>query len=358
VSGAAVAVAHAGLVAAVEQAADGIVITDAAGTIQYVNPAFTALTGYRLEEVVGRNPRLLKSGRHSPAYYQELWSILLSGKVWHGEITNQRKDGSLYDEEMRIAPVLDAAGATTGYIAIKHDVTEQRARESAQAFLAAIVEHSEDVIISATSAGVILTWNHGAEEIFGFTAQQAIGQNVSLFTPPDRMPRMMQCIDRISSGEALRNYEGISRRADGRRIHVTVSGFPIRDKNGMVVAAAAVLRDSTERDQSEQRLRESEERFRTMANGCPSMMWVTDASGEVEFVNRAYRKFFGTTREEVQGLQRQQLFHPDDAPAYIAVFERAVREHQPFDAEARARRADGSWRLLGSRAEPRFSSGG
>ncbi|MGC2300550.1 MAG: PAS domain S-box protein [Acidobacteriaceae bacterium] len=357
-SGAGVALAHAGLVAAVEQAADGIVITDAAGTIQYVNPAFTALTGYTPEEAVGGNPRLLKSGRHSPAFYQELWNTLLSGKVWHGEIANRRKDGSFYHEEMRIAPVLDAGGATTGYIAIKHDITEQRARESTQAFLAAMVEHSEDVIISATPAGVILTWNHGAEEVFGFTAQQAIGQSVSLFTPPDRMPRMMQCIDRIASGEALRNYEGISRRADGRRIHVTVSGFPVRNKNGTVVAAAAVLRDSTARDQAEQRLRESEGRFRTMANGCPSMMWVTDASGKVEFVNRAYRKFLGITRDEVQAVQRRQFLHPDDASAYLAAFERAVRDHQPFDAEARVRCAGGTWRLIGSRAEPRFSSGG
>lgn len=156
-SGAGVAIAHAGLIAALEQAADGIVITDAAGTIQYVNPAFTTLTGYSREEAVGGNPRLLKSDRHDPAFYQELWSTLLSGKIWQGEITNRHKDGSLYDEEMRIAPVLDAAGATTGYIAIKHDVTEQRAHESAQAFLAAIVEHSEDAIVAVAPAGATAT---------------------------------------------------------------------------------------------------------------------------------------------------------------------------------------------------------
>lgn len=106
-----VALAQAGLIAAVEQAADGIVITDASGQIQYVNPAFTAMTGYTREEVVGKNPRVLKSGRHSAAFYEELWRTLLSGRVWHGEITNRRKDGTFYDEEMRIAPVSDAARA-------------------------------------------------------------------------------------------------------------------------------------------------------------------------------------------------------------------------------------------------------
>ena len=118
-SGAVVTVAHTGLIAAVEQAADGMVITDALGAIQYVNPAFTALTGYPAEEVLGKNPRLLKSGRHSPAFYAELWSTLLSGRVWHGEVTNRRKDGALYDEEMRIAPVCDEQGVTTGKVVFR-----------------------------------------------------------------------------------------------------------------------------------------------------------------------------------------------------------------------------------------------
>jgi PAS domain S-box-containing protein len=358
VSGAVVTVAHTGLIAAVEQAADGIVITDALGAIQYVNPAFTALTGYPAEEVLGKNPRLLKSGRHSPAFYAELWSTLLSGRVWHGEVTNRRKDGALYDEEMRIAPVCDEQGVTTGYIAIKRDVTGRRARESAQAFLAAIVEHSEDAIVATTPAGTILTWNHGAEAIFGITAPQAIGQNVSLFIPPDRMSRMARFIDRVSHGEVLSNYEGICRRADGRRIHVSVTGFPISDPSGKVTATVALLRDSTERDLSEQKLQESEERFRTMADGTPSIMWVTGVTGEIEFVNRACREFFGITSEEVHGRRWQTVVRPDDQAAYVAAFERSVREHLPFEAEAHGRRADGEWRFMGSRAQPRFSPAG
>jgi len=350
-----VSIAREGLIAAVEQASDGIVITGADGAIEYVNPAFTALTGYSAEEAVGQNPRILKSGRHSAAFYEELWGTLRAGRVWQGEITNRRKDGTSYEEEMRIAPVCDAQHNITGYIAIKHDVTERRARESAQAFLAAIVENSEDAIVATSPAGMILTWNHGAEAIFGFTAEQAIGHDVSLFTPADRMSRMMQCIDQIAGGEALKNHEGICQRADGQKIHVTATGFPIRDTAGRVAATVALLRDSTERDRAERRLRESEERFRTMADGTPSIMWVTDADGKAEFVNRACRQFFGIAREEAQTGNWEQLIHPEDAPAYIAAFERAVREHQPFAAEARARRADGEWRLIGSRAEPRFS---
>ena len=94
-----------GLLGAVEYAADGVVITDASGKIQYVNPAFTTLTGYSCEEVVGKTPHILKSGRHPDAFYKALWNTILAGGVWEGEVTNRRKDGTLYDEEMRIAPV-------------------------------------------------------------------------------------------------------------------------------------------------------------------------------------------------------------------------------------------------------------
>jgi PAS domain S-box-containing protein len=92
------AIEHASLVAAVEQAADAFLITDTGGTIQYVNPAFTAMTGYSSEEAVGQNPRFLKSGRNPASFYEQLWNTILSGKVWRGEPTNRRKDGTFYDE--------------------------------------------------------------------------------------------------------------------------------------------------------------------------------------------------------------------------------------------------------------------
>ena len=90
-----------------EQAADGIVITDAGGIIQYVNPAFIRMTGYTSEEAVGQYPSILKSGRHSADFYEQLWKTIRSGQVWVGELLNRRKDGTFYNEEMRITPVRD-----------------------------------------------------------------------------------------------------------------------------------------------------------------------------------------------------------------------------------------------------------
>jgi PAS domain S-box-containing protein len=122
---------HASLVAALEQAADGIVITDIEGKIQFVNPAFTVMTGYSSQEVLGQNPRVLKSGEQPAAIYEELWRTIRSGQVWQGALTNRRKDGTLYDEEMRITPVRDADGEIRRFIAIKRDVTERKRTEEA-----------------------------------------------------------------------------------------------------------------------------------------------------------------------------------------------------------------------------------
>src|ERR1035437_9263862 len=112
--------------AALNAAADAIIITDRAGGVEWFNPAFTQLTGYTAEEAIGKNVRdLVKSGKHDQAFYKDLWDTILAGRPWHGEIINRRKDGSLYTEEQVVTPIPDASGAITHFIAIKEDITER-----------------------------------------------------------------------------------------------------------------------------------------------------------------------------------------------------------------------------------------
>lgn len=115
--------------AALEAAANGVVITDTRGTILWVNPAFSRLTGYPAEEVVGQNPRVLKSGEHDPLFYQYMWKTIMAGEVWDGTVVNRRKDGSLYTEEQTITPVRNQRGEVTHFIAIKQDVTDRKRAE-------------------------------------------------------------------------------------------------------------------------------------------------------------------------------------------------------------------------------------
>ncbi|HEX6139554.1 MAG TPA: EAL domain-containing protein [Candidatus Limnocylindria bacterium] len=121
------------LARAVEQTSDSVVITDADGTIRYVNPAFERLSGWSREEAIGVNPRILRSGRQTDAFYRAFWRRLTRGSVWRGSLTNRRKDGALYEVQATISPLHGLDGAITGYVGVERDVTAIRAAESALA---------------------------------------------------------------------------------------------------------------------------------------------------------------------------------------------------------------------------------
>ncbi|TBR21147.1 MAG: PAS domain S-box protein, partial [Candidatus Nitrosotenuis sp.] len=126
---------------AVRHAGDAVVITDAKGHIEYVNPAFETITGYRLEEVRGKNPRVLKSGRHDSGFYDNLWQTVKAGMIWRGNMINRRKDGSLYEEEMIVSPITDASGAVLNFVAVQRDVTREAALHKSRGYFTAIVSH-------------------------------------------------------------------------------------------------------------------------------------------------------------------------------------------------------------------------
>ena len=112
------------LATAVEQAAEAIVVADCKGNIQYVNPAFEKITEYAREEVIGQNPRILKSGEHDAIFYKDLWDTITSGEVWSGRIVNKKKDGTLYHEELTISPVRESSGKIVNFVALKRDITD------------------------------------------------------------------------------------------------------------------------------------------------------------------------------------------------------------------------------------------
>jgi PAS domain S-box-containing protein len=122
---------------AIDQVGEAIVITDRQATILYVNSAFTEITGYSSADAIGRNMRLLKSGSQDANYYRQLWSTIRAGASWQGQLINRRKNGTTYTEEMTITPVRDASGEIVRYIGVKRDITQRRAAEETQRFLAA-----------------------------------------------------------------------------------------------------------------------------------------------------------------------------------------------------------------------------
>jgi PAS domain S-box-containing protein len=118
---------------AIDAAVEALILTDRAGTILQVNPAFTWITGYNAEEAIGQTPRLLKSGRHPPEFYEQLWATLVAGEVWSGRVINRRRDGSCYHAALTIAPFQDESGNVVGYVGVQRDVTSDFEREEALA---------------------------------------------------------------------------------------------------------------------------------------------------------------------------------------------------------------------------------
>ena len=240
------------LVAAIMQASDGVVITDLLGNIQYVNPAFSAMTGYSRAEAVGQHSRVLKSGVHPQAVYQDLWDTIRNGMSWQGELINRRKDGTLYTEELRITPVKNGAGAVTRYLAIKRDVTGRREAEQAQRMLAAIVESSEDAIFAFSLDHIVLSWNEGAKKLFGYTADEIIGRDLSMLLPLERVPTLAQSTALILEKGTSAQWEGLGLHKAGHQLSLSVTFCPIRDVHGCTWAISVVLRDISERKQAEE----------------------------------------------------------------------------------------------------------
>jgi len=118
---------------AVEQSPASVVITDTLGNIEYVNPAFTAITGYTFEESMGQNPRILKSDQHPPEYYEDLWTTICKKEIWYGEMVNKKKDGSLFWESVSISPILNSSGDIARFLAVKNDITDKKEAEQALA---------------------------------------------------------------------------------------------------------------------------------------------------------------------------------------------------------------------------------
>ena len=172
-------------ITALNAAANSIVITDADGHIEWINAAFTELTGYTAEEVMGINPReLVRSGVHNQTFYQEMWQTILAGEVWHGQLVNRRKDGSLYHEEQTITPVRDVTGQIKHFIAIKQDITAQKEAEAERALqaerLEQILKTVPDGIVLLDAAALVTLTNPAGQLLLKQLANSEPGETVSI----------------------------------------------------------------------------------------------------------------------------------------------------------------------------------
>jgi PAS domain S-box-containing protein len=282
--------------AALAAAANGIVITDQAGVIRWVNPAFARMTGYAADEVIGRTPAILKSGRQDAAFYRDLWDTILRGEVWCGELINRRKDGSHYVEDMTITPVPDERSGQVHFIAIKQDVTrrkqaEHALQESEQRFRH-LFDYSPDAAFVEDFKGRVLDVNPAACRLHGMTRAELIGKHIFDLIPPEQVATVKKDFWRLVTGE-LHEVEGFAWTAEGHAVPVdiTVSRIVYSGQPALLLHA----RDITERRLNEAALRRERERLRRMVDAAQIGIAFIAPDGKICEANEAFLGMVGWT---------------------------------------------------------------
>jgi PAS domain S-box-containing protein len=198
---------------ALESAANAILITDREGAIIWINSAFTSLTGYVAEEAIGQTPRILKSGRQDPSFYQDLWRTILAGQVWHGEIVNRRKDGSLYTEEQIITPVRDERGEISHFVGIKQDITERKRLQEQ------LIQSEKLGTLGQLIAGIAHELNNPLAAMVGHAQMLRLGQQ-----DPKVAARAEKIVDAaLRATRIVRNFLTVARQHRPERIAVSVN---------------------------------------------------------------------------------------------------------------------------------------
>jgi PAS domain S-box-containing protein len=346
---------------AVAQASDAVQIAGSDHRLRYVNPAFTRLTGYAPEEVIGHTPaEILRSDAHDAAYFATIETTLREGRTWAGRLVSRCKDGHLVHQDARVSPLRDEAGHITHHVAVLRDLTDriraEQALEESRRTHEAVLAAALDCFVSIDETGRIIAFNPAAERTFGYTQAEAIGQPLDRLLVPERHR------DAHRAGLARHLATGTSRIL-GRRVEVTaickdgreipVEVVVVATRHGDRQAFAAYMRDLSEQKRAEAALRASEARFLAAAESIPDGLMILDAEDRIVFHNSRHPELLPPILRESlrlgvrfedwvrEALAKGSVYHPDMGPAYAAM--RLESRRGDPQSEREHKHADGRW---------------
>ncbi|NEX21622.1 EAL domain-containing protein [Thiorhodococcus mannitoliphagus] len=238
-----------------EQSPASVMITDTQGSIEYVNPRFEEVTGYRADEVLGRKPSFLKSGDTSEEEYRDLWETLSAGREWRGHFHNRRKDGSIFWESASISPVRDEAGRVTHFVAVKEDVTARKRAEDQLRMNATVFETTADAIMVTDADNRIKTVNPAFTRMTGYAPEDVLCKDPRILSSGRHNARFYRRLWERLLGQGSWSGEIWARRRDGSVFPALTSVVATKDDCGRVMEFVAVFSDMTQRKSDEQQIR-------------------------------------------------------------------------------------------------------
>ena len=307
---------------------DPVVVLDAKLQIQTANRAFYNIFGVSRDQTQGISIRKLGNAEWETSEVWESVEATLSGpsEFQAVEIDREFSVGrrTLVLDARRLAGVGDSLIVLTF-----RDVTERKQAERTTSLLAAIVDCSDDAILSKKLDGTITSWNQSAERLFGYKAEEAVGQHITLIVPWERRSEEEDILRRLAGGKRVEHFETVRRPKDGTHLDVSLTISPIRDAAGRVIGASNVARDVSERKRIEGALRESEERFRAIVETTPECVKLVSADGTLLHMNGPGLQMVGAhSADEVVGKNIYDLIAPEDRDRFKAFNESICRGEQ------------------------------
>ncbi|GGC35725.1 hypothetical protein GCM10011371_23870 [Novosphingobium marinum] len=222
----------------------------------------------------------------------------------------------------------------------------------ASAFLASIVENSNDAIVGKLLDGTIVSWNSAAERIFGFSAEEIVGRSIRDLIPDNKQSEEDRILAAVARGETMPTFETVRRRKDGSLVPLMVTVSPVRDAAGTIIAASKIARDITDRKRVQEKLDDSEHRFSLLADNISQLAWIADSEGWIFWYNRRWFEFTGTNLQEMQGWGWKAVHHPDYVDAVVERVSHCFETGKDWEDTFPLRGADGEYRWFLSRALP------
>jgi PAS domain S-box-containing protein len=328
----------------------GIAVENLEGQPLFANPAFCSFLGFSEEEL--RNKHCVDFSPPEDAGKDwALFQQLRAGSIDHYQLEKRyfRRDGSLVWGSLSIS--LLKSGPSPLVLAMVEDITDKKNAEEARFRHAAVIESSDDAIASATIDGIIVSWNTGAQKIYGYTEAEAVGKPITMLVPPELPDEENKILETVKSGHRIEHYETVRVTKTGKRINVSLTISPIKDSTGRTVGVSGIARDITERKLAEEALRASEERLRLAQHAARIGTFDWNIRTGVNAWTPELEAMYGLPPGGFGGTQTafENLVHPDDRAAVIQLVDAAMKSGQPTKGEWRVVWGDSSVHWIGGR---------